>query len=317
MPVSTRYVLHQGPVLGALARAAFTSMRAARSPEGASRPSTPGSELRAGVTAPPADLVRDYVRHAGGDPGAYRGVIPPHLFPQWVFPVASRTLEGLPYPLSRMLNAGCRLEINAPLPAGERLEVSARLESIDDNGHRAILHQRAVTSTPAHPEAVVAHLYTLVPLGKGGKKAAGSAGAKERPRVPEGATELARWRLPAGAGLDFAKLTGDFNPVHWVPPYARAFGFRSVILHGFATMVRAMEGLTRALFAGDTSAIRVFDVRFTRPLLLPHRVGLYVHDKNRVYVGDAPGGPAYLTGSFESRASGARELPMTNRESPQ
>lgn len=303
MPVPTRHVLHQAPVLGALARAAFTAMRSTRAPAGASRRPTPGPEIRAEVAAPPADLVRDYVRHVGGDPGAYGGAIPPHLFPQWVFPVASRALEGLPYPLARVLNAGCRLEIHAPLSAGERLTVSARLEDIDDNGRRAILHQRAVTSTSTHPEAVVAHLYALVPLNRGDEKASGDAGTKERPRVPDGATEIARYRLPASAGLDFAKLTGDFNPVHWVPPYARAFGFRSVILHGFATMARAMEGLTRAHFAGDRAALRVFDVRFTRPLPLPHRVGLYVHDKHRVYVGDAPGGPAYLVGSFESRAS--------------
>ena len=46
--------------------------------------------------------------------------------------------------------------------------------------------------------------------------------------------------------LDFAKLTGDFNPIHWVPAYARASGFRSCILHGFATMSYAMEAIRSA-----------------------------------------------------------------------
>ena len=35
------------------------------------------------------------------------------------------------------------------------------------------------------------------------------------------ALEIARWKAPAGAGMDFALITGDFNPVHWVPAYAR------------------------------------------------------------------------------------------------
>ena len=124
--------------------------------------------------------------------------------------------------------------------------------------------------------------------------------------MPMHATELARWRLRLDAGLDFAKLTGDFNPVHWVTPYARAFGFRNRILHGFSTMARAIEGLNRNLFAGSIKGLRTFDCKFTRPLVLPAKVGLYIHDgedgTQQVFVGDAPGGPAYLVGSFETNS---------------
>ncbi len=63
-------------------------------------------------------------------------------------------------------------------------------------------------------------------------------------------------------------------------------------------MARAFEGVARNLYSGRVDAIRFFDVRFTRPLILPARVGLYVDDEHGVWVGDAPGGPAYLAGSF-------------------
>ena len=122
--------------------------------------------------------------------------------------------------------------------------------------------------------------------------------------MPVDAREIAFFKLRPDAGLDFAKLTGDFNPVHWVPRWARAFGFRNVILHGFGTMARAIEALNRGLFAGDVNALAEIDVRFTRPLVLPARVGVYVRD-NQVWVGDAPGGPAYLEGSFKVRTRGA------------
>ena len=70
----------------------------------------PGPELSEQVPPPAASLVRDYLLHVGGDPGAYRDVLPPHLFPQWGFPLAARTLRGLPYPLLRGVNAGCRIQ---------------------------------------------------------------------------------------------------------------------------------------------------------------------------------------------------------------
>ena len=228
--------------------------------------------------------------------------MPAHLFPQWAFALTGKSLEGLDYPMLGAMNGGCRLIQNAPLPIDEPLEVSSRLESIDDDGRRAILEQRVVTSTPSAPEAVVAHLYIFVPLAK--KNANGAPkkdrAKKDKPRVPDDAREIAFWRLRQDAGLDFAKLTGDFNPVHWVPAYAKAFGFRNTILHGFGTMARAIEGLNRGLFAGDVDALKEVHVRFTRPLVLPAKVGLYVHDQ-QLFVGDAPGGPAYLTGTYTTR----------------
>ena len=290
MPVSTKHVLQQGPVIATLAQVAASAIRQ-RLGHGpaAGMPELPGPELTATVTPRPPDLLKAYIRHVGGDPAAYRGQVPAHFFPQWGFPLASRTLQGVPYPLFKVLNGGCRLEINAPLPASEPLHARARLEDIDDD-------QRVVTGTSAVPEAVVAHLYAVVPLGGGG---GGDKKKRERARVPHHAEELQRWRLRADAGLDFAKLTGDFNPVHWVRPYARAFGFRNTILHGFSTMARAMEGLQRTLFAGSVRAIRVLDLKFTKPLVLPAKVGLYI-EGHSLWVGDAPGGPAYLEGRFET-----------------
>src|SRR5262245_66085335 len=124
-----KHILHQGPVLAALGRTALSGLLArGRAPNG--RVQTPGPEQRATLPPRPEALVRDYLRHVGGDPGAYRGTVPAHLFPQWGFPLAARTLEGVPYPLLKVMNGGCRLEMNAPLPAGEPLEATARLEDV-------------------------------------------------------------------------------------------------------------------------------------------------------------------------------------------
>ena len=154
---------------------------------------------------------------------------------------------------------------------------------------------------PGPPDALTADMFAIVPLG-GGKdsKDGKTAGAKkEVARVPDDARELAYFKLSANAGLDFAKLTGDFNPVHWIPGYARAFGFSNVILHGFGTMARAIEGVNRGVFAGDVTRIKRWTCRFTKPLVLPARAGLYVRGQD-VFVGVAKGGPAYLVGHFET-----------------
>jgi hypothetical protein len=269
--------------------------------------SVPGPSYTVTVPPRPDELVQAYVRHVGGDPASYRGRVPAHLFPQWTFPLTGKLVEGLSYPMVSAMNGGCKLTIRAPLVANEPLVVTGQLANVDDDGRRAILDQKMVTGTRSVPEAVVAHLYVFIPLrgkdGKNGKngKDAKNGKPKDKPRVASDARELAYWKLRPDAGLDFAKLTGDFNPVHWIPAWAHAMGFPNVILHGFATLARAIEGLNRAKFAGDVDALAEIDVRFTRPLVLPARVGLYVLG-DKVWVGDAPGGPAYLEGTFKVRS---------------
>ena len=96
----------------------------------------------------------------------------------------------------------------------------------------------------------------------------------------------------------FAQLSGDFNPVHWVRPVARMSGFRSTILHGYATLARCIETMNRGLFSGRPGRLAAIEVRFVRPLVLPARPGVFVDDAGGVFVGSAPGGPAFLTGTF-------------------
>jgi hypothetical protein len=299
MSVPFKYALYQGPVLRGMGEAIVGALKQ-RAGIGGANSAVPGPVHSLTVSPRPRDLINAYIRHVGGDPSAYRGRLPAHMFPQWGFPLTGKMVEGLKYPMLSAMNGGCKLTINAPLPDDEPLEVTGQLVGVDDDGKRAILDQKIVTGTRSIPEAVVAHLYVFIPLPQ---KDDNKKGAKDKARVPNDARELAFWKLRADAGLDFAKLTGDFNPVHWVPRWAKAFGFRNTILHGFGSMARAIEGLNRARFAGDTNAISEIDVRFTRPLVLPARVGLYLTD-SQAWVGDAPGGPAYLEAKFTAKKIG-------------
>jgi hypothetical protein len=305
--MNAQHMIRQGPMVGTLGRMALEVLRQRLRPttvDASSPPVTPGPELTETVGPRDPQLVRDYLRWCKADASAWRGTLPPHFFPQWGFPLLARTLTGIPYPLARVLNGGCRLEIAGPIPAGEPLSLSARLEDIDDDGRRAVLHQRLETRTVGGPVALVSHLYAIVPLGERsaggrGKSGGGKKSGGARPMVPADAREIGQLRLGTDAGFEFACLTGDFNPVHWIRPYGKAAGFGGTILHGFATMSRAIERLNRVVFAGDARALRVVDVRFTRPLRLPARVAVFQRP-GEVYVGEAPGAPAYLTGTYET-----------------
>jgi acyl dehydratase len=299
MTVPLRHLLQQGPVVRSLLSAGVRAARAR--PSGGPAPTAPGPVLEATVPPRPDALVRDYVRHLGGDPSAYRTTLPAHLFPQWGFPLLARTLHGIPWDLRKVLNGGCVIDVVAPLPAHEPLQLRAWLDHVDDDGRRVVLRQRLTTTTPSggHVECT---MFAIVPLArdKGAK-----AEKRERPSVPADAHPLASVRFTPGHARDFAVLTGDVNPVHWLVPAAKASGFRSTILHGFATLGRGIEAIVKNRLAGDVSRFRGVDVKFVRPVVLPARVTYFVtpaaDGAMGWFAGSAPGGPAYLTGTFRTR----------------
>ena len=259
---------------------------------------TPGPEVTEVLPPRSAALVADYIRWTGGDRRAWKGRVPPHLFPQWGFDLLGKTLVDIPYPIANVLNQGCSFRSVAPLPAGVPLHVSAQRTALEADERRARMTQRLVTGTKEVPEAVVAEVYTVVRLGKGG---GGKRPKREPPRVAADATEVGRLRFSARAGLDFALLTGDFNPIHWIPLAARASGFKRPILHGFATLACAVEAVTRNRLAGRIDRITSVDVRFLKPLVLPAKLGVFVGedgDSKTLAVGVAPGGPAFMLGSY-------------------
>jgi acyl dehydratase len=299
MAVSSAHIRHQLPVIKGLLQVGWSAVAGAPP---AVAPPLPGPEISAELPPRSGALVNDLVRWSGGDARAWRGQLPPTMFPQWGFPLLGQTLESVPYPLTKVLNQGCRITVNAPLPAGVPLRATAQLVGIEESAHKARIHQVLRTGTAESPDALVCDVYSVVPLGK---RSGGGGPRRAKPTVPRGLRELGRRRLKADAGLDFAKLTGDFNPVHWVPAYARMAGFRTVILHGFATLSIAVETVTRAHWSGDVSRFRGVDVRFTRPLVLDRRaeLGVFLGEPDEtgsrsLAVGTAPGGPAFMLGTL-------------------
>jgi acyl dehydratase len=292
--------LHQGPVVAALGRMAVKlavsqvgPARRARTPL-----TVPGPWLTETVPARDPKLLRSYIRWCRSDPSSWRGTVPAHLFPQWGFPLLMRALEGTPWPLARALNAGCRIESLQPLPAGEPLTLEARLLHIDEDDRRALARLELRTRTPSAPDALRCELRVLVPTGKPG---AGKRGGEAKHLVPTTAREIGYMKIGPDAGLEFACLTGDFNPVHWIRPWGRAAGFGGTILHGFATLARAIERVNRNVFAGDVHALSMIDVRFTRPVRLPARLGVW-YAPGELWVGEAPGAPANLVGTWTARS---------------
>lgn len=74
-----------------------------------------------------------------------------------------------------------------------------------------------------------------------------------------------RWIPDGETPQTYARLSGDFNPVHMDPEHARGAGFADVIVHGMCVLGVASRA-AHAL-AGEGQVLRELSVRFANPVL--------------------------------------------------
>lgn len=82
--------------------------------------------------------------------------------------------------------------------------------------------------------------------------------------------EVASWQAPANIGRRYARVAGDYNPIHLSPLSARLFGFPRAIAHGLWNKGRSLAALSEHLPAAGYSV----EVRFQKPVLLPSTLRL-------------------------------------------
>lgn len=75
-------------------------------------------------------------------------------------------------------------------------------------------------------------------------------------------------RVPEDMGRRYARVAGDFNPIHQYAWMAQGFGFKRAIVHGMWSLGRCLAQSAEYLPRGPVT----FDVTFQRPVFLPSTV---------------------------------------------
>jgi acyl dehydratase len=61
------------------------------------------------------------------------------------------------------------------------------------------------------------------------------------------------------------RLSGDYNPLHIDPDFAKVFGYDKPIMHGLCTLGMATNAVVQACLKGDESRVYRVGCRFSRP----------------------------------------------------
>ena len=139
------------------------------------------------------------------------------------------------------------------------------------------------------------------------KKSAATKKAKTTPSIPadndtDPGTSITSWEIPGNMGRQFAKVSGDVNPIHMSNLTAKIFGFKQAIIHGVWLMSRTMADLEAELLKNPQGLSGItMQVNFKLPAFIPCWVTLHKniteHGLNFV-MKDSAGEKPHMSGSI-------------------
>ena len=184
---------------------------------------------------------------------------------------------GYPGPWHRQANAGVTAShvvhgeqgftIHKPLPVEGAVVGRTEIERVLDKGKDkgALIVTRTTVREKTSGETVCTLTSTTFARADGGF--GGPSGpAKEMQAIPERTPDLTcdLATLPQAALI--YRLSGDYNPLHADPAYARKAGFKAPILHGRATFSIAGHALLRTCCGYDPAKLKSMEGRFSSPV---------------------------------------------------
>lgn len=222
----------------------------------------PEDGLRCWVSVDPVRLAT-YRKVCGFPQGAVLPATYPHVL-AFATQMQLLTADAFPFPLLGLVHLSNRIRLLRPLGGVGRVQVSVRVQNL-------LPHPKGATF-----EVITTLDDALGPLWEAesqmlckGVTLAGDP-PERTPHTPLAMVEAGRWWAPRDIGRQYARVSGDYNPIHLSALSARLFGFPTAIAHGLWLKARTLAALSSHL---PTANVEIA-VQFKKPVRLPSEVSL-------------------------------------------
>lgn len=174
------------------------------------------------------------------------------------------TAKDFPFPLLGLIHLGNRIKIHRPLGGISKVYIGVQAGNLQPHAKGATFS--LITQVEDSLGLLWEEESTMLCRDV---KLEGEASGDFEP-APLPVTEVARWQAPADIGRRYAKVSGDYNPIHLSGPSAKLFGFPQAIAHGMWLKARTLAFLTNHLPASNVD----ISVQFQKPVRLPSEIVL-------------------------------------------
>ncbi len=194
------------------------------------------------------------------------GLLPPTYPHVLAFALQMQLLTGrdFPFPLLGLIHLSNRIRVLRPMGGVGQVRTSVHVENLQAHAKGAVFDLVTRLDDQLGPlwEARSQMLCKGIQLD--------GALVDDSPEASLPLIEVARWAAPADIGRQYAKVSGDYNPIHLSGISARLFGFPTAIAHGLWNKARTLAALDDHLAEANIE----IDVTFKKPVRLPSEVTL-------------------------------------------
>lgn len=174
------------------------------------------------------------------------------------------TAKDFPFPLLGLIHLANRIQIFRPMGGVGSVRVSVQMKNLQPHAKGAVFDLITTLEDPLGPLWKAESRM----LCKGAKLPGEPITEPQNPTVA--LNELTRWWAPTDIGRRYARVSGDYNPIHLSAVSAKLFGFPRAIAHGLWNKARTLAALSTHL---PTANIDIA-VEFKKPVRLPSEVKL-------------------------------------------
>ena len=172
--------------------------------------------------------------------------------------ISGLSMPGVDVDLARVLHGGQTIELHRPIPVEGKAVATGRIAAVYDKGKAAVLVMRTEVADAEGP------LWTndaqIFVRGEGGW--GGDRGPSTRLEEPAGPPDRTVERPIREEQALLYRLSGDWNPLHADPEFAKLAGFDRPILHGLCTYGMTLKAVVDTLLGGDVARVRSYTTRF-------------------------------------------------------
>jgi acyl dehydratase len=169
-------------------------------------------------------------------------------------------LSNIEMDLTMLLHGEQGITLHREIPPEGRVQMTGRVSEVWDKGKAAVLVLEGTAADDKGPLYTTRMtLFIRGAGGFGGERGPSTAGVNVPPdRAPDHVVQEVT-RPEQGA---IYRLSGDFNPIHIDPDFAKMGGFEKPFMHGLCTYGFVGRAVLRTLCGGDPARFVSFDGRF-------------------------------------------------------
>ncbi|MFF4447814.1 MaoC/PaaZ C-terminal domain-containing protein [Streptomyces sp. NPDC001502] len=165
---------------------------------------------------------------------------------------------GIDVNLAAVLHGGHSIELHRPIPVKGRATSRSKVAAVYDKGKAAVIVLRSEVADADGP------LWTsdaqIFVRGEGGF--GGERGPSAKEELPGRAPDRTEERHIREDQALLYRLSGDWNPLHADPEFAKTAGFDQPILHGLCSYGMTLKAVVDTALGGDVSRVRAYRTRF-------------------------------------------------------